>query len=145
MAEACTDRLAIFTTIPELLRSKWTPTAMKPFIYRCVNLLVSSIISHENVSLTALSAGPSLLFVPVYFPTLTHLLSREASRDGADMPSVDKAYHYHYHHHCPSGYIPRICDFHHKRFEETGRRIHDAVVGSGFEAFRDSHDVVLDI
>ncbi|KAK4689696.1 hypothetical protein P7C73_g409, partial [Tremellales sp. Uapishka_1] len=38
----------IFGNIPNLLRSKWTPTSMKPFIYRCINLLVSSLLLNEN-------------------------------------------------------------------------------------------------
>ncbi|WVF69022.1 hypothetical protein IAT40_003796 [Kwoniella sp. CBS 6097] len=39
---------AIFATIPDLLRSSRTPASIKSFIYRCINLFVSSLISYEK-------------------------------------------------------------------------------------------------
>ncbi|WVW84898.1 hypothetical protein I302_106934 [Kwoniella bestiolae CBS 10118] len=39
---------AIFITVPELLRSSRTPASTKSFIYRCINLFVSSLISYEK-------------------------------------------------------------------------------------------------
>ncbi|WWD18663.1 hypothetical protein CI109_103116 [Kwoniella shandongensis] len=39
---------AIFEAIPDLLRSQRTPASTKSFVYRCINLLVSSLISYEK-------------------------------------------------------------------------------------------------
>ncbi|KAK8858768.1 hypothetical protein IAR55_002997 [Kwoniella newhampshirensis] len=39
---------AIFGVIPDLLRSGRTPASTKSFVYRCINLLVSSLVSYNN-------------------------------------------------------------------------------------------------
>ncbi|OCF44378.1 hypothetical protein I317_01823 [Kwoniella heveanensis CBS 569] len=39
---------AIFAIVPDLLRSSQTPASFKSFIYRCINLFVSSLVSHEK-------------------------------------------------------------------------------------------------
>lgn len=38
---------AIFTNLPHLLRNRHTPQATKTLIYRCANLLVSSLVAYE--------------------------------------------------------------------------------------------------
>lgn len=40
--------VVIFANIPLLLQSRWTPAAMKPLIYRCVNLLLAALAMYEG-------------------------------------------------------------------------------------------------
>ncbi|WRT67980.1 uncharacterized protein IL334_004955 [Kwoniella shivajii] len=39
---------AIFAAVPDLLRSSRTPPSTKSFVYRCINLFVSSLISYDK-------------------------------------------------------------------------------------------------
>ena len=57
MTALCSSHLpsAIFAIIPDLLKSPSTPSTMKAFLYRCINLLVSSLVHREKVCISTVS------------------------------------------------------------------------------------------
>ena len=53
---------AIFSSIPTVLGSPFTQASVKTSIYRCVNLLASSMVSNEKVSLVKHAVTDNSLF-----------------------------------------------------------------------------------
>ncbi|WWC88639.1 uncharacterized protein L201_003552 [Kwoniella dendrophila CBS 6074] len=69
---------AIFTDLPELLKSSKTPASIKSFIYRCINLFVSSLISYDK------SINPSKIIHKESYRAFTDTIIRDLKRIAGD-------------------------------------------------------------